>query len=727
MIDLAELGGPWQLLAGSLRFVVGLAAVGWASHRWSSHLARRFGWRQPHDQADQLTLTLILGLAFLAISSGGLALSGLLNPTAILLTTLLYGLSGGRARPGPRPRPIWGSAGPPPAVALSFAVVAVVVTLDLAAHLPQVPSNWDAMGYHLYYPARWLQAGGFEAVPTVFGDAAAEFSPHNGALIFAWQMALLGFDATTNVCQLVAVALLALGLFRLGRVLGASPTSSALVACWPWLLAPVRRWTLSANVDVFMLGFALVALPYLLRHRRTGSRLDLAVGALGGGLAAGTKMLGLPLAGSLGLVVALSLVLRRRLADLGAYLAITFLGGGWWFLHTAWRTGNPVFPLQVEVGPWALAGVYDRRGLMGSEFHIAAFSDLVDWTLGRLGLPALLLCLAGLVAMLVARRPINEPEALSARRWTSIYALGWAIYFLTSIPHNNQSRFLLPTLLLGVAGWPLLLDALDRTLASTGARRSLGSVFGLLVSLGLLLEAAPWASWLQSFEVLETGTATGTSWWLLAALFVVWLGRRAWRGLRGQQEQIPAASHRWSRRTLTLGIAALGVATAVVLAEQSRSEVLAEADFRRWADGYTPFLDPALPPLQVAYTGATVPYVLSGPGWRHRVRYVNTQGALDDGFLDFWRRDPKLHPHHKPPLYRGADDPERWLAHLDQAEIDVVAIFTLHPVERKLIPTTAQGFPIEQVWARQRPDRFLPLNLSPQAEIYRYVRRGEGP
>ena len=49
------------------------------------------------------------------------------------------------------------------------------------------------------------------------------------------------------------------------------------------------------------------------------------------------------------------------------------------------------------------------------------------------------------------------------------------------------------------------------------------------------------------------------------------------------------------------------------------------------------------------------------------------------------------------------------------------------PVERRLIPTTPQGFPIEQVWARQRPHRFLPINLSPEAEVYRYVPGDAGP
>jgi hypothetical protein len=127
-----------------------------------------------------------------------------------------------------------------------------------------------------------------------------------------------------------------------------------------------------------------------------------------------------------------------------------------------------------------------------------------------------------------------------------------------------------------------------------------------------------------------------------------------------------------------------------------------------------------LPPLRVAYTGANVPYALVGPRLRHRVVYCNTRGEAADGFYEFWRRDPRVYAYHKPGIYRGADDSyDVWLGHLRAESIDLVAIFALYPAERRYLPATPEGFPIEQRWAAEHPERFQPVALGHFAEIYR--------
>lgn len=152
---------------------------------------------------------------------------------------------------------------------------------------------------------------------------------------------------------------------------------------------------------------------------------------------------------------------------------------------------------------------------------------------------------------------------------------------------------------------------------------------------------------------------------------------------------------------------------------------MARADFRGWAEGYLPFNGPpeGSPALRIATTGANIPYALTGSGWRHRVVYVNTQGKAGDGFYDFWRRDRRVNPYHKPGIYRGRDDYRTWLRHLEGERVQLLVIFRLHRSEARYLRATAGGFPIEQAWARQHPERFEPVFAGPAAEIYRILVR----
>ena len=161
------------------------------------------------------------------------------------------------------------------------------------------------------------------------------------------------------------------------------------------------------------------------------------------------------------------------------------------------------------------------------------------------------------------------------------------------------------------------------------------------------------------------------------------------------------------------------VALAAHHGDQSRMAFLAQADYRVWRAGYLMFNDPALAPQRIAYSGVNVPYALAGPGWRHRVTYCNTQGREDDGFYDFWDRQPRLYPTHKPGLYRGGDDFDVWWACLERRRVDTVVLFATLPVERPQHWPLSGDFPVERDWMRQRPELFEPVLLTAKTEIYR--------
>ncbi len=701
-------------LIASSRMPLGVAACGltlWLTYATAKRLAPRV-FAAPSSTAegwlDSLLHTLLLCALLIVWPVAGLGFAGWLSGTALaavavclfvgsrFVQDLEHGLS---QFSGTR----WSTIARWPVI-----LTGLLVASDLLAHLPAPPIDWDAATYHLYLPARWLQEGQIFHIPTVFSDNAAAFAPQNGTLFFAWQMGLLGYDTLTNVSQLFCLVILGLALYRICRLLSIDQRSATLAAMTlPWL-APIRRWTYSANVDIFMISFALAALYWVLLYLDRPSRSSALACGLATGLAAGTKTVGLPL----GLWQAIPLVIvalrRRRLADLGGFAVSVVGGGGWWYLLNTWRYGNPVFPVQLSLpGGGVLRGAYDAAAVRAGEFHLDGLRAVGASVRDQWGLTTCLLMILGLVTLMRrARRDIvrrhSQPHA-----WVLLaLAVGWWIFFVTTVPHNNQARFALPVLAISLVGWGLVLQQARRS----GPRVALG-VWSAGVA-AAALAAQPWRDWLGSLATLARAEVDVIPWGEGGGVLIGSLALAVMIAL--------ASFRRWRPTRLTAWVAGSIITLfAVNLAEASRPAFFALADYRGWAEGYLPFNHPQSEPARIAYTGANVPYALIGGDRRHRVVYLNTQGHADDGFYDFWLREQRTYPYHKPGIYRGHDDVDLWLERLAEQNIDTVVIFALHPVEQRYIHSTPDGFPIERDWVKSRADRFQPIFASRAAEIYR--------
>ena len=649
-------------------------------------------------RAEELLRMLLVAVLMAVSAAAVLGLAGVLYAVAILVLYVYF------FQRLPTPVTVEGGAPVPPEIRWPAALTLLLLAADLLAYLPASPVDWDAATYHLYLPARWLQEGRLFHMPTPFGDNAAAFAPQNGALYFAWQMALTGRDAVVNISQLLCLAFLGLALYRACRLLGTDRGPAALAALTlPWL-APVRRWTYSANVDVFMVAFAFGALYWALLYRRKPERPTAVAAGLAAGLAAGTKTLGLPLAAVQALPLAWTAVRSRRLADLGAFLGCALIGGGWWYLFNFWRYANPLFPVEVSLGPVKLPGAYGAAAIRAGEFHLESPAEVMAAVVARYGAPTCVLMILGLLALAWRAASGFGRRGGGSARVLLLQALAWGLFFAVVVPHNDQARLLMPTLAASLAGWSLVL-------ARAGRRSPARAGLVWLVAVAVLaLASRPWDGWTASFDALaRAGIDAGR--WTLTAILGLAAGAGAW-ALRRRVGSRPA---------IATGMAAVwGVLTIATLhADASRAAYFAAADYRGWAEGYLPFNDPARPPARVAYTGANVPYALAGAGWRHRVVYLDTQGEQGDGYYQHWRRDPRRYPYHKPGLYRGHDDPEVWLRHLEEQGVDTLVIFRLHRAEARYLRSTPDGFPIEQAWVRRRPGRFEPILLGRAAEIYR--------
>jgi hypothetical protein len=684
MTLLASLLGPLQLLLGVL--LLGLSA--WRGAGSFPHTRR--------STAERLLVAIVVATWLAVVSVAALGALGWLRAELLLACASLAWLAS-RRLPAPPPlawswrrlRVFW-----PLALPLALLAVDGVVLLGLA------PDQWDAMTYHLYFPLRWLQEGQLFQVPS-FADETILYAPQNGALFFAWQMALLGSDATTDVCQLVLLGALMLAGYRLALLAGWRRRAASCAAGFLPLLKPFHSWALTAQVDIFMTAFLVLGAVWLTGGlaRREGRQLALAGLALG--LALGSKTVAIPLV-ALFLAPALGVLAWRRqwraaLATIGGVL----LGGGFWLAAYLALYGNPLFPLDFSVGIWHFEGIYDRASLAASPFRVRELGPWVSAILAKDGLLPWLLATLGALGWLVAARRRPWPAFAVA-----LSVLATALYVFALVPHNNQSRFLLPALAFALPG----LAAIGSWRGPRTLRRlPLAIAVTFWLQLACLLLLAPWQPWRRALAIWRAVDAGDGLWATpaLAALGIGLGGLVAFRRLPTWRVAAAVLAAVWLTGALTMSVAR---------AEASRPLVLASAPYGKLAPGFLPFQRPELPPQRIAYAGFNLPYTLAGPRLRHTVLYCNVHGEPGDGVFEFWDRD---RGQRRVGLYREQADVDTWLACLEARQIDYVVISMILEAERNPRWSYDGRFPIERAWARTRPELFEPLVVHDLIEVYR--------
>ena len=689
---------------GLVRLAVGCALVLARARR----LAPRLGSGRASTAENALSVGLLSAWLVVALVAL-LGAAGVLSARALLLGSAGTCVLSLCVRPTPPPALLPESAVRLRVYRWPLLFALLIVLWDLGLRLPAPPTDWDALTYHLYLPARWLQAGRLFHIPTVFGDPAAAFAPQNGALLFTWWMGLLGGDALTNVVNVLAAAGLVLALFRLALLCGASRETSALVAVAVLWIGPLRRAIYEARVDVPMLSFWAASLLFVARGLvAPGSAPWLACG-LASGLALGTKVVGLTLVGPQVLGVAIALLVRRRLGSLFGFVLAVLAGGGWWYVRNLSLYQNPLFPLDLKLAGLRLFPGAIPFGAVAGMFHYEA-AGLPSVLLSDYGWATFALTAIGwaaLLASLLRRDHQRRVRVLAAA--VSVY---WAGFYFLLLPHNTETRFFLPVVCLALLGCAELLERLRRR------SRVAARIVWALVLLLLCFEFELSKSWrLYLPGPAEAGVPLGL--WIPLGLAT------AGAFVTATVSRTPV----YRRGALVLAV--LGLLACVGIAQEtamkSRQLYHASGRYQGWAPAIRA-LDEVEPAARdrVAYAGFNLPHTLMGARFTREVRYVNVQGGIDDGSFEFWQRNPQLARRQKPALYRGRGDVETWLQNLRSSRAEWLLVFRLHPQER-YIRFDTRGFPIERTWARANPDRFELVTAGATFELFRVLTADSEP
>jgi len=513
MVDLGS------YLLGVVQLALVIVPVAFSAYKLRQRLLP--GW----EGAPARLVEAIVGVALLIwlselLGTFGLFYAGTLIAASVLLGLLTWLLPGGGAVGGTTPEEALatgrgggspaatGPAGQTPWSLLLMVLVIAATVFSYAVTtkhaLDRGVFNFDSLWYHLPFAVDMAQTHsvvGMHHVDTVFTNW---FYPQNSELLHGVGILLTGRDTLSLFLNLGWLAVAFLAAYCVGRPYGRGAVTAIAAAILLECHTLVVRDPGAAKNDLMAAALLLASIAILVEawshaHRSvvpsgreaTGrnhgmDRWALAAAGLAVGLAAGTRVTGLAMAGALTVAILVLAGPGRRWVAAGWWFVPALLGGGFWYLRNLVVAGNPI-PEVHSLGPVSLphperlqegrpdfnivhyatdTGVW--REYFGPGLH-EAFGAL--WPLVVFGALA-----AALLAVLHGRDKIL--------RWVGAVALFGALAYLFTplsaagaegepVGFGINIRYVIPALLAGIVLLPL-----DRWL--DGPRRQ-WSLMGVLL------------------------------------------------------------------------------------------------------------------------------------------------------------------------------------------------------------------------------------------------------
>ena len=367
-------------LLGAAQAATLVAALGFAAYRLRARLLP--DWLGPPARLVEsiFAVALLIWLSEL-LGTVELFYAGTLLAAAILVASAAaFSPAGGGGAPrGAEARPVPSTVGdaapkgPAGQGALELLVMVGVIglvvghwALTTKSALDRGVFNFDSLWYHLPFSAEMVQSHsltGMHYVDTVFTNW---FYPQNSEVLHAVGMALTGRDYPSLFLNYGWLAVALLAAWCIGRPYGRGSLSVVAAAILMEAHVLVVREPAAGKNDLMAAGLLLAAIAILVTawnlRRETGGEgrggalpvgWPLAAAGLAVGLAAGTKVTALAMAGALTVAVLWLAPAGMRWAAAKWWVLPALLGGGYWYLRNLVVAGNPL-PAVESLGPISL-------------------------------------------------------------------------------------------------------------------------------------------------------------------------------------------------------------------------------------------------------------------------------------------------------------------------------------------------------------------------------------
>ncbi len=679
----------------------------------------------PHDSVELAIRGGVIAFAIVVVIGLALGAAHRITPAsyAIAEATALIGvfLIGRRSTAGIH-RPAAGV--PVLLVGLWIALIAFVVGTGIS-HSPY--TAYDALSYHLYFPARWLHAHRVAIIPTPFSDEAQAYQPGNGELWFLWLMLPFHGDFLSRIGQVPFYLLGAATTYLLALRCGAAPRHAVYAPTFFLLTPAIVQQAVGANVDLIAAVMFLAAVYFGIVAAESNRRRDWAMWGVAVGLFLGTKYLALAYLPVLLVLAGLRGVRLRTLWGLPGIAAL----GAPWYLRNWLVAGSPIYPATLTVGGVTVAkGAYSHRAMLQSFMHTSDPRLLAVSFVHAFGTPFVVAAapLAVVTIAMIVNRRAWWPAGAVMVAVAAGTGLCWA-----SLGDNTDPRFLLPAVALVPALVPLAFGANSRMNRALQVYVAL-AVAWVIVGLDRQLQPdVPWfmADWLAWHGIVGDHFVVLFGALIIVGTFFCLLASR-WR--------VVAAT----------GLAAVAGVTLAMGAETwclpGRCDYLqVESPHLRLTFLYgVRWLDDHVRGANIAYSGINLPYPLGGSHLSNVVYYVNIDSHMS------WRFDqyaaalggargpltpggplarpsgalvPALQPDdaERPRFERRFGNRDAWRMNLKRERIAYVFLSTLDSYEIDYVWHNGQGFPIEDEWARTDPSTFRLVYENAAVRIYEVI------
>jgi len=368
-------------LLGAAQLAVLAAGFGLAAYWLRARLLP--GWRG----APARLVEVIVAVALVTVVSEVLGTFGLLYAGALLICAVLVALaaryvptaSGGGQTARGGELGLW-------AALVAIVVIAIVVfewAVTTKHALDTGIFNFDSLWYHMPFSATIFQSHsttGMDHVETVFVNW---FYPQNSELLHAVGMLMTGRDTLSLFINFGWLAVAFLAAYCVGRPYGRGIPAVIAAAILAGCHTLVVREPGAAKNDLMAAALLLAGIAILIEAWNAQPDSDapadappsdefaetrgmrgevrtrvlygwpLAAAGLAVGLAAGTKVTVLALAGALSVAVLVLAPVGKRWKAAGWWFVPALIGGGYWYLRNLIVAGNPI-PQVTKLGPISL-------------------------------------------------------------------------------------------------------------------------------------------------------------------------------------------------------------------------------------------------------------------------------------------------------------------------------------------------------------------------------------
>ena len=279
----------------------------------------------------------------------------------------------------------------PMAYRLSLAIVGSCWAIFAANLLSSYPDGWDAVHYHLPVAVRWLQQRSLAMPPSHPWKYSLPGNAEIGMMLWLGT----GWQATASLFNTLAAVLTIAATYTLANRFSGDRGGASLATLVLASIPVIQFQAFLPYVDLFGASFlpAAVAL-FLSRHdsteRLTPSQRSMIAVFLAGcscGIAVGTK----PTYYVYGAVFLLGAVvtlwaegMRGRRGRAAAVMTILLFAGvlipsGFWVLRAILETGNPLYPLRVEIFGYNIFPGYASATITDPNWDLFYVRSRAEW------------------------------------------------------------------------------------------------------------------------------------------------------------------------------------------------------------------------------------------------------------------------------------------------------------------------------------------------------------